>query len=270
MNFATRLACMSMALLPLLSVAAAFDEETASPSRLRLTVVYNNLPQVAGLSTGWGFACLVETAHHNVLFDTGGDGQTLLANMHRLGIDPRGIEAVVLSHIHGDHTGGLPEFLARNPRVTVYIPSSFPASFRTQIERAGAKVETVAGPRRLLDGLHSTGEMDDGTEEQALIIDTARGLVIITGCAHPHIVDMAAAARDYLDKDIVLLMGGFHLQGKGESELRTIIAQLKALSVQRVAPSHCTGELAIGLFREAWDEDFIAGGLGAVIELPAR
>jgi 7,8-dihydropterin-6-yl-methyl-4-(beta-D-ribofuranosyl)aminobenzene 5'-phosphate synthase len=85
-------------------------------------------------------------------------------------------------------------------------------------------------------------------------------LAIITGCAHPHIVDMAAAARDYLDKDIVLLMGGFHPQGKGESELRTIIAQLKALSVRKIAPSHCTGEPAIGLFREAWDENFIVGG----------
>jgi 7,8-dihydropterin-6-yl-methyl-4-(beta-D-ribofuranosyl)aminobenzene 5'-phosphate synthase len=225
---------------------------SVSPPRPQASqLVYNNLPQVAGLSTRWGFACVVETAEHRMLFDTGGDGEALLANMHRLGLDPRRIEAVVLSHIHGDHTGGLREFLARNPRVNVYIPSCFPASFRAQIERAGARVETVAGPRQLLDGLHSTGEMDSGTEEQALIIDTARGLVIITGCAHPDIVDMTAAARDYLDKDIVLLIGGFHLRGKGQAELRTIIARLKELGVRKVAPSHRTGERAITLFREA-------------------
>lgn len=270
MNLATRLACMSLTLIPLVSVAAAFGEEAASPSHTRLTVVYNNLPQVDGLSTAWGFACVVEANQHTVLFDTGGDGETLLANMRRLGLDPRHIEAVVLSHIHGDHTGGLLEFLARNPRVDVYIPSSFPTSLRAQIEHAGAKVESVAGSRRLLDGLHSTGEMDGGTEEQALIIDTARGLVVMTGCAHPDIVDMAVAAMDYLDKDITLLMGGFHLRSKSEAELHTIIARLKALGVQKVAPSHCTGERAIALFRAAWGEDFVEGGLGAVIELPVR
>jgi 7,8-dihydropterin-6-yl-methyl-4-(beta-D-ribofuranosyl)aminobenzene 5'-phosphate synthase len=203
-----------------------------------------------------------------VLFDTGGDGDILLSNMQRLGLDPKAVDAVVLSHIHGDHTGGLDTFLARNPDVTVYMPESFPASFHQEVIRRGAAVETVSGPRRLLDSLHSTGEMNHGIKEQALIIDTPRGLIVMTGCAHPNVADMAERARASLGKNIYLLLGGFHLGGSSDAEIRAIIQRLKALGVRKVAPSHCTGDNAIRLFRDSWRENFIEGGLGAIIEVP--
>lgn len=86
---------------------------------LRITVVYNNVPHSRGLATAWGFAAVIETGGHTLLFDTGGDGPTLLANLRRLGIDPESIGAIVLSHIHGDYTGGLDDLLACRPDVTV-------------------------------------------------------------------------------------------------------------------------------------------------------
>ena len=234
---------------------------------LRITVVYNNVPYTPGMRTAWGFAALVEAGSDSVLFDTGGDGPTLLVNMERLGIEPTRVRAVILSHIHTDHTGGLADFLAHNPRVTVYLPQSFPSAFVWAVEQRGARVETVGGPRRLFAHLHSTGEMSGGTKEQALIIDTSLGLVILTGCAHPDIVQIANAARDYLGKDIYLLMGGFHLLAHNKTEIRQKIHVLTALGVKKVAPSHCTGDEAIALFREAWGSDFIEGGCGAVIEI---
>jgi 7,8-dihydropterin-6-yl-methyl-4-(beta-D-ribofuranosyl)aminobenzene 5'-phosphate synthase len=63
-------------------------------------------------------------------------------------------------------------------------------------------------------------------------------------------------------------MGGFHLLGKDKAGIQAIIHNLKSQGVEKVAPSHCTGNKAIALFREAWDDDFIEGGCGAVIELP--
>lgn len=250
------------------SVAVYGGEGTTTATTLKLTVVFNNVPQVAGLETGWGFACVVEASGRKVLFDTGGNGDVLLANMERLGIDPGTVEAVVLSHDHHDHTGGLSAFLERNPRVTVYIPESFPGAFRVALERRGASVETVSGPRRLVDALHSSGELGVTTPEQALIIDTGQGLVVITGCAHPDIVEMSQVAREYLRKDILLLMGGFHLGGKNGNELQAIIAELKRLGVSKIAPSHCTGDAAIAAFRQVWGDAFVEGGLGAVIEVP--
>lgn len=234
----------------------------------RFHVVFNNVAGKKGLETSWGFACLVEGPNKNVLFDTGGDGDVLLANMKHMGLDPKGIDAIVFSHIHGDHTGGLAAVLSRKPDLTVYVPESFPAWFRRKVEQLGARMETVSGPRRLLHEVFSTGEMGSAIEEQALIVDTAQGLVVITGCAHPGVAEMAARAKAHLGKNIYLLMGGFHLRHSSDSEIGAIIRRLKELGVKKVAPSHCTGENAVRRFREQWADDFVEGGLGAVVEVP--
>jgi 7,8-dihydropterin-6-yl-methyl-4-(beta-D-ribofuranosyl)aminobenzene 5'-phosphate synthase len=126
----------------------------------------------------------------------------------------------------------------------------------------------VRGPQRLFANFYSTGELGDGTKEQALIVDTATGLVVMTGCAHPDIVKIARAARDYRGKDIHLLMGGFHLLGRGPEQNRASVAALRRLGVRKVAPSHCTGDEAIALFRQNWASDFIDGGCGAIIDVP--
>jgi len=250
------------------SIIAMDGTEKTEQSQLRLHVVFNNVPYKAGLEIGWGFSCLIEGLDKTVLFDTGGNGDILLSNMQRLGLDPEFVDAIVLSHIHSDHTGGLGAFLARNPDVTVYMPESFPASFRREAKRLGAAAETVSGPQQLMDSVYSTGEMGWAIKEQTLIVNTRKGLIVITGCAHPNVADLAEQAQAYLGKDIYLLMGGFHLGSRSDAEIRAIIQRLKALGIRKVAPSHCTGDNAIRMFRDEWTGDFIEGGLGAVIEVP--
>lgn len=247
--------------------AAMSARSQANHTSLRVTVAYDNVPHAPGLETAWGFAAVIETGATKLLFDTGGDGPTLLANLRRLGVDPRSIEAIVLSHIHGDHTGGLRDFLAHEPDVTVYMPRSFPAAFRRAVEQRGARVETVGGPGHLFANVHSTGELSDGVQEQALIVDIETGLVVITGCSHPDVADIARTARAYLGKDIRLLMGGFHLIARSPDQNRATIEALRKLGVRKVAPSHCTGDEAVAMFRAAWGDDFVEGGCGAVIDV---
>jgi 7,8-dihydropterin-6-yl-methyl-4-(beta-D-ribofuranosyl)aminobenzene 5'-phosphate synthase len=86
--------------------------------------------------------------------------------------------------------------------------------------------------------------------EQALIVHTRHGVILITGCAHPGIVAIARAARD-VDR-IRLILGGFHLGGKDDAEIQTIITQLRGLGVEGLAPCHCTGDQAMRRFEEAW------------------
>ena len=74
---------------------------------MSLTVIYDNNAYDPHLRTGWGFAAWLEYTGRTVLFDTGAEGGLLLGNMRALDLDPRAIEIVVLSHIHGDHVGGL-------------------------------------------------------------------------------------------------------------------------------------------------------------------
>ena len=79
---------------------------------VELTVVYDNYLAQAGLQTAHGFACVVRAADRTVLFDTGGSAQILLENIEKLGIDLAEIHAVVLSHTHWDHIGGLDAVLS--------------------------------------------------------------------------------------------------------------------------------------------------------------
>jgi 7,8-dihydropterin-6-yl-methyl-4-(beta-D-ribofuranosyl)aminobenzene 5'-phosphate synthase len=257
---------MCVAALSSASGLAADPEPTKAT--VRITVVYNNLLHApARVRTAWGFAAVVETGDTKILFDSGGDSELLLANVRQLGIAPGSISIVVLSHLHRDHTGGIEGFLAKNPTAIVYVPRSVPASFRRSVERPRTQWRVVDGPQRLSGDAYSTGQLGDGIHEQALIVDTPRGLLVITGCAHPGIVELARAARAYLGKDIYLVMGGFHLVGRRPDEITSIIAALRRLGVRKVAPSHCTGDRAIERFRAAWGDDFVDGGCGAVIEV---
>jgi 7,8-dihydropterin-6-yl-methyl-4-(beta-D-ribofuranosyl)aminobenzene 5'-phosphate synthase len=232
--------------------------DTSKP--ITLTVVYDNRSADSRLGTAWGFACLIETGTTTILFDTGGDGQLLLDNLATLGIDPQAIEAVVLSHIHSDHTGGLDRLLAVNDHLTVYLPRSFPAGFKGRIHNP---VVEVSEPVTIADHIHTTGELGSAFIEQALLIETQRGLIVLTGCAHPGIVEIVQQAQTV--GEIYLVMGGFHLADSGTAEVAAVIAELKRSGVQQAAPSHCTGDQAIDQFRAAFGPDFIPIGAGAVL-----
>jgi 7,8-dihydropterin-6-yl-methyl-4-(beta-D-ribofuranosyl)aminobenzene 5'-phosphate synthase len=211
-----------------------------------LTILYDNIRFDPRLKTAWGFSCLVRGLEKTILFDTGGDGFTLLENMRRLRGEPSEIDIVVLSHIHGDHTGGLERF-----------------------KSLGARFEEVLEARELFPGAYTTGELGDGIREQALALKTTEGLVVITGCAHPGIVNMVRKAKEMTGQDTVyLLVGGFHLGGEQPSRIKSVAKELRLLSVQKVVPCHCSGDETRRLFREKFGADYVEGGVGKGIELP--
>ena len=211
---------------------------------------------------------MIEAPAQTLLFDTGSNGHILLSNMERMGIDPREIDGVFLSHNHSDHTGGLDHLVRRNPHVGVYMPASFPISVqKTTAESAGAQVTLITEPANLFEGAYSTGPLGSDPVEQSLILDTTEGLIIMTGCAHPGIVNIVEAAMMQRGKPVRLVAGGFHLHRQSEARIGATIDRLKALDVAQVAPSHCTGTRAITMFQEAWGTDFLDSGCGAVIDL---
>jgi len=235
---------------------------------MKLTILFNNVPYDKNLTTAWGFSCLIQHPEKTILFDTGGDGNILLSNMRRLAIDPKDITSIVLSHIHGDHTGGLWRFLDENNDVTIYLPESFPVKFKDEVKKKGAKVVSIYNPIEIYRDVYSGGEMGTWIKEQYLILKTRKGLVIVTGCAHPGIVTMVRHGKEWLKDRVYLVLGGFHLMGYTDSQIKKVIKELKEMGVEKIAPSHCTGENAIYLFKEAWGKNFIDGGCGAVMNVP--
>lgn len=187
--------------------------------------------------------------------------------MAALGIDPLSIEIIVLSHIHGDHTGGLKGLLEMGVRPTVYLPHSFPGDFKAQARAGGATVVEVDGPLEIMPGLWSTGEMGDGIREQALVVRTGLGLVVITGCAHPGVEKMLARAKEIGQGEVHLVMGGFHLGGASRGRIEDIIAEFRRLGVRKVAPCHCTGQRAMEMFAREYGEAFVRCGVGKEISV---
>lgn len=240
----------------------------------RITVVFDNNAPVPGdttdrtppLGTGWGFACVVETGGDRILFDTGSDGTVLISNMRTLGIDPVGIDSLVISHEHWDHVGGIDALLNTGARPVAYVPHSFTDEFREGLAGRITVVEVTA-PAAVGERARTTGELGTSVVEQALVVPTAEGLVVVTGCAHPgivHIVDSAGSGER-----VALVVGGFHLKDADAREIEATVGDLHARGVMRVAPAHCAGDAARMRFAALFGDRCIPVGVGTVIEIGA-
>jgi len=202
---------------------------------MKLTIVYDNraLPP---LISGWGFSCLIEKKKVKILFDTGAKSKTLLHNMKQLQIDPASIDMVVLSHSHRDHKGGLKEFLKANgKRAEVYGPKKFSA------------------PTEIHKGVYSTGKLGRLNKEQSLAVDTTKGIVVITGCAHPGLEKIIDKARTF--GTIYGVIGGFH----GFSKLE------KLKGIELIAPCHCTRH--IQKIKQKYPQQFREIKAGTIIKV---
>ena len=237
-----------------------------SINKLSITVIYDNNPYTEGLRAEWGLSCLIRGSEKTILFDTGGKGSSLLANMHELGINPREIDTVVLSHIHNDHVGGLKEFLEKNEHVTVYLPMSFPRELKGNLMSAGIRIVEVHDATKICDGVYTTGELGAAIKEQSLIVHTTQGMIVLTGCAHPGIVTILKGAKALVKDDILLAMGGFHLGGAGQGEIEKIILSFRSMGVKFVGPCHCSGDLARKMFKEEYGDSYLHLGVGKVIK----
>lgn len=273
-----RIEFIRTSILTFIAIAAALagvavgDSSAAEAPAVTITILYDNYAFAPGLQTQWGFACLIQGPDKTILFDTGTDPALFLGNLKALKVDPSTVDVVFISHDHGDHTGGLAAFLKLNNKVSVWLPSSVRAELSTardeQVTRAGAQVVRNKQPAEVCAGVRSTGELARVAPEQALIIDTREGPVVVTGCAHPGIVDILKRAREVTGREIALVLGGFHLLQTPEPELRTIVRAFKEeLGVKKVAATHCTGDEAITVFKEAYGPDFIPVGAGKVLTL---
>jgi 7,8-dihydropterin-6-yl-methyl-4-(beta-D-ribofuranosyl)aminobenzene 5'-phosphate synthase len=234
---------------------------------MTMTILYDNNPYDTRLKPSWGFSCLIESKGKTILFDMGGDGRILLEHMKILNKDPKAINTVILSHIHGDHTGGLESLLREKSNLEIYVPESFPENFDRAVKDYRATVVRVNAPIEICQGLHSTGEMGHGIKEQSLIINTPNGIVLVTGCAHPGIIEIIEKAKTIVGGNIYMVIGGWHLFSTSEREIKGIIDSFLRMGIQKVAPCHCTGDLAIAMFKKTYGKNFIQAGVGRIIQV---
>ncbi len=240
--------------------------EMADIKNIKLTVLYDNVLYKKEMATYWGFSCAVQGLDKNILFDTGMYENTLMSNMLKLGIDPSKIDELVISHDHPDHVGGAMMFLENSSDINVSLVKSFGSSFKKEVKKRGLNLREIDQPCLITKNSFSTGEMKNFTKnEHALVIRTNKGSIIITGCAHPGVVEIVEQTKKITNEDVLLVMGGFHIMNDLGTKTKKIVHGLKDLGVNFIAPSHCTGGGAIEIFSKAYGPKFINSGVGRII-----
>lgn len=234
--------------------------------KLKISVIYDNYCYRKGLKIDWGFSCLIEGMDRTILFDTGRYDTLFMANMSDLGINPDQADLIFLSHEHPDHIGGMNTFLEHKSGIEVYIGKSVSSGPKKSVAEYGSKVVEVDNPIMVTNNSISSGEMKSFVKnEHSLFIDTTKGIVVITGCAHPGIMDIVKRAQKMMQKEILLVMGGFHLLMDSDSSIRDIAETFKDMKVAYVIPTHCSGSIAQKVFKETFGDNYLDGGVGRIL-----
>ncbi len=269
----------------------------------KVTTLVENTASGHGLLGEHGLAFLVEADGKRVLFDTG-QGQVLIPNAERLGLSLLGLDAIVLSHGHYDHTGGLPAVLERNPGTPLYL---HPAALEPKFNRDGKDIGSGLPPAEalsarageviytdeateILPGLSVTGriprrndyedtggpfyrdsacrEEDTIPDDQALFARTSRGVAVVLGCGHAGVVNTLEHVAELTgERRVHALVGGMHLLRAGPDRLERTARALERFGVQVLGPNHCTGIDAVCRFRQRFPGGSIQMRVGDVMEI---
>jgi 7,8-dihydropterin-6-yl-methyl-4-(beta-D-ribofuranosyl)aminobenzene 5'-phosphate synthase len=230
-----------------------------------MTVLFDNTVAGKEGTSGWGFACLIEGPEKTILFDTGADREIFLKNAALLKKDLSKVEIAVISHNHGDHTAGLFGVLEKTRDLPVFFPDQTPSAILDPVRTAGGRPEPTTKVREICPDVFLVPLTGNGVSEVALALRTGKGLVLLTGCAHPGIVEFLARTNTELGTKTAVVLGGFHLLNHTEEQVGKIISAFKADGVTSCGATHCTGEKAIALFATAFGPNFLPMGVGRVL-----
>ncbi len=251
--------------LPLMAKPASGQQvklNKAGATAVELQIIYDNYVATPGTTADWGFACAIDINDQQILFDTGTNPKTLVDNINILDYDLKSIDQIVISHDHHDHIGGLKRVLSEIKNIPVYLPEGAAKQLTTLVEEAGGQVEAHILARKIADHVWLSGTMGDQIREQCLVINHKKGLIIITGCSHPGIVEMLDSIKNRFGKEIYAVIGGFHLMQHSQKQINEIIADFEELGVSHCGCTHCTGDRQIGWFKAAYGERFLEMGVG--------
>lgn len=217
----------------------------------------------------WGLSILID---EDILFDAFGQPGYVIKQFKRFDEDIRKIKHIVISHDDWDHVAGLWKILELNRDVAVYVCPGFKPEIKERIRWYGARLVEVKGVTNIRDDIYASGELEGrrgnmNIAEQYLAIKTKDEMTIITGCAHPGIIEIVRHAATAFDKGACTVLGGFHLKDKTAQEMSDIILRLKERGIRRVIPFHCTGRLAQEMLIKEYKNECIIPAEGQAVEI---
>ena len=268
----------------------------------KLTVVVDNIPQ-GDIKGEWGLSIFVEHNGKNILADVGAS-QLFADNLSKLGFDIASVDYATLSHAHYDHSNGMERFFKDNKKAQFYlrqgtqencyakkfifkkyigIPKKILTKFPDRIEFVDGDFELFSGAYLIphkTEGLEKIGERelmyqkmgrkfvpDNFSHEQSLVLDTARGLVIINCCSHGGAVNIInEVSKTFPDKKVYGLIGGFHLFNKSEAEIIEVSKKIRETGISYVCTGHCTKDRAYSIMKNELGDILEQLHVGLVME----
>jgi len=206
---------------------------------LKITVLYENHknPNNNRLEIAHGFSAYIEFEGKKILFDAGWHGSILLNNCKLLNVSLKDLDAIVLSHAHWDHIGGMTHVLEVTDNPDIYVPEEFskvqPKEFERYLKDPYVeRIENYKVLDRISQNIASTGTHKP-VGEQALLIKYGENdeTIMIVGCSHPGIAPFIENSRNF--GDVKAILGGFH----GFKDINYLINKT---NVKNLYMGHCT------------------------------
>jgi 7,8-dihydropterin-6-yl-methyl-4-(beta-D-ribofuranosyl)aminobenzene 5'-phosphate synthase len=227
-----------------------------------------------------GLSFFIESEGTRILLDAGQSGDVLLHNARLAGVSLRGLDRVVLSHGHYDHTGGLLKVLEMNEGVSLVAhPAAFEKKFARReqglkdislpfdlnILKRHCEIRLEEGPIDVGGRVSTTGEIErvtpyeapqpellaerDGElivdpvlDDQSIVIRDGGRVVLLCGCCHAGIVNTIECVKRQCGEYPELIAGGLHMEKASPERLSCTVEALKAAGVKKVVAGHCSGE----------------------------
>ncbi|MGA9378896.1 MAG: MBL fold metallo-hydrolase [Phormidium sp.] len=269
----------------------------------RLTVLVENTASGRGLLGEHGLSYLIEAGDYRLLFDTG-QGWVLKHNAKQLGISLQNLDAVVLSHGHYDHAGGLMAVLDDDCHATKLFlhPSALQSKFSNRgdigspiqdqatLEKQFSQLIWTDKPTEIIPGVYVTGtiprvhpledtggnfwqdsqheQVDLLLDDQALFLDAPEGLVVVLGCAHAGVINTLNYITQLTGKEKIYgVIGGMHLLNASRERLQVTAETLTKYEVQLIGANHCTGMTATAFLWHQLAERCISCHVGTRLDL---
>jgi len=274
---------------------------------LSITAIVENTAGSLEIAGEWGLALWIEADGRRIICDTG-QGHTLRRNARLLGIDLARAEALVISHGHSDHTGGIAELMAAGFRGKTYIhpaalnekyqrektpphrAKGIPAASRQALLARAADLVESSRPNEIAPGVVVTSAIprrnayedipdpffldenctqpDPLVDDQALLLETRRGWVVITGCGHSGLINTLEYAKELTGNGrIAAIIGGLHLFRASAERIKATTQCLRAFEVSLIAPCHCTGFEATGALQQEFGTQVVALRAGLTVRV---
>ena len=257
---------------------------------MKITTLLENTTRRDDLTPQHGLSLYIETAYQKILFDMGQD-DTFATNAEKLGVDLSQVDLAILSHGHYDHGGGLKTFLEINEKAPVYIHEAAFGAYYNGTEKyigldgsfaSNSRLRFTKGFLNLTDNLslndcndqqwnfdnwglnQREGETflpDDFRHEQYLLIREGEKRILISGCSHKGIVNIAK----FYHADV--LIGGFHLSKQEDPAQLQQIAHVLLGEKTKYYTGHCTGMKQFSALKEIMQERLESLSTGSIIEL---